>query len=169
MDMDETLIGEVDVSDAAPCRSKVVFIHARTTAALALGGGQQKAWVSFKHLRVMPRKNSGHTSQTAHHGVGGRLQTNWLHLFGSRVWPQGAIREVHGLTTWHFPDEDLLVWDRSRFETLHLEAQDALARWQGPWKRGVHVEACAQPEESPYDFHVCMSVLTLYRAGGIGF
>ena len=111
-------------------------------------GGQQKAWVSFKHLRVMPRKNSGHTSQTAHHGVGGRLQTNWLHLFGSRVWPQGAIREVHGLTTWHFPDEDLLVWDRSRFETLHLEAQDALARWQGPWKRGVHVEACAQPEES---------------------
>lgn len=38
--------------------------------------------------------------------------------------------EVHGLTTWLFPDED------------------ALARWQGPWKRGVHVDACAQPEDT---------------------
>ncbi|CAE7302971.1 ABCG15 [Symbiodinium microadriaticum] len=38
--------------------------------------------------------------------------------------------EVHGLTTWLFPDED------------------ALARWQGPWKRGVHADACAQPEDT---------------------
>jgi len=65
MDMDETLIGEVDVSDA---------------------------------------------------DTQARLLTTEL--------------EVHGLTTWHFPDED------------------ALARWQGPWKRGVHVEACAQPEDT---------------------
>ncbi|CAE7395451.1 ABCG15 [Symbiodinium pilosum] len=39
--------------------------------------------------------------------------------------------EVHGLTSWTFPDEE------------------ALARWQGPWKRkAVPSEACPQPEDT---------------------